>query len=72
MADYIGPAEKCARCGKRATGWAKIGADRFCHGDGEPDPTCYMLAQRSEFFESPYEDGLWRVAFHSRPEGDAR
>lgn len=34
----------CARCGKPAEGFATIGDDRYCHGDG-PGPTCYMLQQ---------------------------
>jgi hypothetical protein len=42
MSDYIGPNKKCARCGKRATGFATINDDRYCHGDNDPEPTCYM------------------------------
>jgi hypothetical protein len=34
---------KCVVCGKNpAAGWAWIGEDRYCHGDEDPDVTCYM------------------------------
>ncbi len=34
----------CAGCDRPATGFAFIGDDRYCHGDDDPSPTCYMLA----------------------------
>lgn len=38
--------DACAICGTTpARGFAMIGDDRYCHGDGDPDPTCYMLGQ---------------------------
>lgn len=42
--DYVGPEETCEGCGKRATGFAKVGDERYCHGSFEPYPTCYMKA----------------------------
>lgn len=36
----------CAACGLPATGLASIESDgverRYCHGDNDPEPTCYM------------------------------
>lgn len=38
--------QACGLCGKDpASGWAKIGDVRYCHGDFDPDPTCYMASQ---------------------------
>lgn len=39
------PLAICARCGALATGFASIGDKRYCHGDDDPTPTCYMQAQ---------------------------
>lgn len=37
----------CALCGRNpAAGFASIGDDWYCHGDDDPDPTCYMRSQR--------------------------
>ena len=36
----------CPLCGRDpAAGFAQIGDDWYCHGDDDPDPTCYMRAQ---------------------------
>lgn len=35
----------CGLCGNRATGFATIGDTRYCHGDFDPEPTCYEQAQ---------------------------
>lgn len=36
----------CGLCGRDpAAGWAKMDDVRFCHGDDDPEPTCYMQAQ---------------------------
>lgn len=64
MPDYIGPKARCGLCGERATGFAEVDGVRYCHGDDEPDPTCYMLASWSK---SP----LLGVPFHSLPERGA-
>ena len=48
MSDYIGPEEPCGLCGCRATGLAYLGDVRYCHGDGDGDPTCYMVASWGE------------------------
>lgn len=33
----------CALCGRNpAAGFASIGDDWYCHGDDDPEPTCYM------------------------------
>lgn len=38
----------CALCGREpATGFATIGGLRYCHGDFDPAPTCYMRAQHT-------------------------
>lgn len=38
--------EQCGLCGADpAHGYALIGDTRFCHGDDDPEPTCYMRAQ---------------------------
>lgn len=40
-----GSETRCVLCGRDpATGYALIGDARLCHGDFEPDPTCYMRA----------------------------
>lgn len=39
------PPAVCAECGGHATGLATIGSDRYCHGDYDTEPTCYMRAQ---------------------------
>lgn len=37
----------CGLCGKApAAGLAFVDGIRYCHGDFDPDPTCYMRAQR--------------------------
>ena len=40
------PVARCGRCGKMATGYAKISKTRLCHGDNDPTPTCYERSQR--------------------------
>lgn len=56
----------CGLCGKDpAEGWAKIGDVRYCHGDYDPDPTCYMRAQVL-MIPNAYtsaNSNEWRVAF---------
>lgn len=38
----------CALCGRNpAVGFASIGDDWYCHGDFDPEPTCYMRAQHA-------------------------
>lgn len=37
--------EHCKRCGMVAVGYARIGDDRYCHGDADR-PSCYELAIR--------------------------
>lgn len=38
--------QSCGLCGRDpAAGWAKIGDVRYCHGDLDTVPTCYMKAQ---------------------------
>lgn len=51
--------KKCAYCGKDpAEGFATIDGVRFCHGDWEPDPTCYMQGQR--IYSGNYSlDDIW-------------
>jgi hypothetical protein len=40
--------ETCARCGANpAAGYATIGEQRYCHGDGQ-QPTCYMRSSWDE------------------------
>lgn len=46
----------CDRCGKPATGYAGIwtkalGNRRYCHGDNDPSPTCYELAQAAQWHD---------------------
>lgn len=37
----------CALCGRNpAAGYASIGDRWYCHGDNDPEPTCYMRASR--------------------------
>jgi hypothetical protein len=37
--------EQCGLCGNDpAAGFATIGDTRYCHGDFDPEPTCYMRA----------------------------
>jgi hypothetical protein len=37
----------CGHCGENpARGFASVNDEWYCHGDLDPDPTCYMLAQR--------------------------
>lgn len=39
--------QACALCGKDpASGYAGVDGQRYCHGDNDPEPTCYMQAQR--------------------------
>lgn len=35
----------CFYCGKKATGYAFIGDNRYCHGDDDLTPTCYEQGQ---------------------------
>jgi hypothetical protein len=42
LRDAAGVSELCVHCGRVATGFARIGVDRLCHGDDDPEPTCYM------------------------------
>lgn len=40
--------DECGLClSPRATGYAKIGDVRYCHGDFDDSPTCYERAQRA-------------------------
>lgn len=37
---------KCGLCGKDpAAGFASINDTFYCHGDFDPEPTCYMASQ---------------------------
>lgn len=41
---------RCGVCGKDpAAGFASIGEMFYCHGDYDPEPTCYMRAQSKEY-----------------------
>lgn len=42
---FQGSLDRCVMCRRRATGYAFIGDDRYCHGDDDPRPTCYERAQ---------------------------
>lgn len=43
----------CALCGRDpAAGFAMIGDNYYCHGDFDPEPTCYMRAQSVSFVPS--------------------
>lgn len=35
----------CQMCDKEATGFASVNGKWYCHGDDDPEPTCYMRAQ---------------------------
>lgn len=37
--------DTCGWCGNPATGLASICEVRLCHGDDDPEPTCYQLQQ---------------------------
>ena len=40
--------QACGLCGRDpAAGFAGVDGVRYCHGDFDPDPTCYMKAQRA-------------------------
>lgn len=56
--------DACGLCFKDpAEGYASIGDLRFCHGDDDPEPTCYMRAQwQLSFGNTPYPPAT--------PEGD--
>jgi hypothetical protein len=55
-------ARRCQLCDRRpAAGWAKVGADWYCHGDDDPEPTCYMRAQ-SDYGRLTIEDVARKVA----------
>lgn len=44
--EFVMPGDdNCALCKNPATGYATIGDDRYCHGDLDPEPTCYQVAQ---------------------------
>lgn len=47
-----GPGLRCALCDRPAIGHAFIGDLRYCHGDDDPEPTCY-------------EQGQWDIAHGS-------
>lgn len=39
-------AQVCGLCGRDpAAGFATINDVRYCHGDDDPEPTCYMRSQ---------------------------
>ena len=39
----------CALCGRDpSAGFASIGDEWYCHGDDDPEPTCYMRATWDE------------------------
>ena len=47
-------AKKCGLCGADpAIGFAGIDGVRYCHGDFEPDPTCYMQASWLKSLRAP-------------------
>lgn len=41
---------RCGLCGREATGfasaWEDSGEVRYCHGDDDPEPTCYERRSR--------------------------
>lgn len=46
----------CSLCGRDpAVGFASVGDDWYCHGDFDPEPTCYMRAQYTE----PTDDEIY-------------
>ena len=46
MSDELHGGGPCALCGRDpAAGFASIDDDWFCHGDDDPEPTCYMRSQ---------------------------
>lgn len=48
----------CALCGRDpAAGFATVGNERYCHGDGDLEPTCYMRAQ-ARLAKEECEDAL--------------
>ncbi len=50
----------CAGCGGEAKGYAKVGDDRYCHGDAnDAYPSCYERAQ-------------WRLSTPFDVDADAR
>lgn len=49
--------QMCAECGFPATGVATIGNKRYCHGDDDPEPTCYMRAQWRTSLGRAYDRG---------------
>lgn len=56
--------EICGWCGKPATGLASIMDVRFCHGDDDPEPTCYQKEQ-----QRMSETGEFLLRIHSRVGG---
>ncbi len=38
--------ELCLGCGRPAKGSARVNGNRYCHGDYDREPTCYMAASR--------------------------
>jgi hypothetical protein len=57
----------CALCGTDpAKGFASVNDEWFCHGDFDPDPTCYMRAQRPKpeiAFSEAGDPNHWHVTF---------
>lgn len=45
----------CALCKQVARGHAQINDDWYCHGDTDPEPTCYQQAQ--------YQMAFWKRGF---------
>lgn len=45
---HMAEPERCAACGQVAGGWAFINGKRYCHGDDDPTPTCYMKGSAEE------------------------
>jgi hypothetical protein len=55
--------ELCAHCGKIATGYARINEDRLCHGDDDPEPTCYMRASWKEIDKLEWKAKIKSISF---------
>ena len=42
------PSATCALCGEPAKGYATVNDVRYCHGDDDPSPTCYMRVRQAD------------------------
>lgn len=54
--------QACGLCGKDpAAGFASIDDVRYCHGDDDPEPTCYMRSQGRYLDPVEFRDWDWRL-----------